>query len=275
MTEPAPLPTFDDGKFETLALMRGDPTRGLYLGRRVSDGNPILVSVAHNFWKADLVDPIKFDVPGVAPLLHIGPPDGYRRPPYQVATPAGVIELSPSGTPLDRIQRRPSTADLVRWGGGLLAVVRAAVARRVELRGLRPETTYVVESPSGWSFGGAAPRSVRVLGFHGDGPYGSPFEQHSYEPPEPLYRDEFSPTADLFSWALVVWWAHTRRHAYRVTPNNTDDWVMSQDDRPAFPGPAELGRVLERVLIADPAKRPSVDEVAAWWSTLDSSAKEG
>jgi hypothetical protein len=41
---------------------------------------------------------------------------------------------------------------------------------------------------------------------------------------------------------------------------NPDEDVIASDDRVSFSGPSELGRILERVLVADSSRRPSVQE---------------
>lgn len=67
-----------------------------------------------------------------------------------------------------------------------------------------------------------------------------------------------SPTA-----ALVLWFAHTRAHAYPVSPNDVDGEIMLADNRGAFPGPPELGAIFEPILVADPARRPTLAQVRA------------
>jgi len=251
--------TYDRGRYRTDERLSGHSSRGIYGGRRVADDLPVLISVRQHSWNPQLVDSLRFEVPGVAPLLFIGPPDGYRAPRPNVPTRlAAVIEARPSGTPLARCRPPVAAVDLVRIGIGLVSTAIAAAERQVEIQGIRRETVYVVDHGAGLELGGVAPRSIRVLRHHNDPPYGTPFDGHSYDAPELYSPGEASATSDLFSIALTLWAAFTGAHPYRVSAGDVDEGVMLADDRGPFPGPAELGRILESILVADPARRPSL-----------------
>ncbi len=84
---------------------------------------------------------------------------------------------------------------------------------------------------------------------------------HSYEAPELYTTGASTPTTDLFSAALTLWTGFTGAHPYRVTPHDVDEDVIAADDHGPFAGPVELGRILEPILRADPATRPSITQV--------------
>lgn len=198
--------------------------------------------------------------PGIAPLLYAGPPDAYQpKPSWPGASTIGaVIELPPTGSAIGDRGAPLSAKDVVRIGLGLTAMLAAADPAQ-PIVGIRPETTYIVDAPEGMRLSGVAPRSIRILSHHHDG-VARAFT-HSYEAPELYATGAPTPTTDLFSAALTLWSGFTGAHAYRVTADDVDEAVIAADDRGPFPGPPELGRILERILQADPARRPSITDV--------------
>lgn len=269
MTSPVrgPGATYDRGRYVTDAWLRGHADRGVYTGHRGDDGQLVLITVRLEIWEPPLIDGLKFDVPGVAPMLYFGPPDGYRDSRVHRSTLRAVIESRPAGVPVSDLAGTLSLRDLVRLGLGMLDVLDSAATRGIDIQGIRPETVYVVQEPDGLVVSGIAPRAVRALHYLDEPPF-TLFDGHSYEAPELYATLEPSATSDLFSAALVLWFAHTRAHAYRVSPNEIDGEVMRADDRGAFPGPPELGAILEPILVADPARRPTLPQVRAQLAAL-------
>ena len=254
--------TYDHGTYRTGERISGYAARGRYGGQRVTDGAHVLITVRVHSWRPELIESLRFRAPGVADLLYLGAPDGYAAPPRTVPTRlAAVIEERPPGTAISQLSAPLGLEDVVKLGLGLVATVAEASEQGVELRGVRPETVYVADGPAGLQVTGVAPRAVRVLGYNNDPPYGSPFDGHSYEAPEIYETAEPSETSDLFSAALTLWFAFTRAHPYRVRPETFDAGVMLADERGSFPGPPELARILEAVLVADPSRRPSIRAV--------------
>lgn len=252
-----PGATFGGGRFRVESVLRGHSLHGLHAGTRIADGRPVLIAVRVLDWAGWSVDELRLASPGIAPLLFIGPPDGYR--PKQTSAGTGtigaVIELRPAGVALSERAGTLTPRDIVRVGLGLVAAISAAGPGRA-LLGVRPETTYLADEPDGPRLSGLAPRSARILTHHHDG-YGRAF-QHSYVAPEIHTSGEVSATSDLFSAALTLWTAFTGAHAYRVSPEDIDEEVIAADQRGDFPGPAELARILEPVLQADVTRRPAV-----------------
>ncbi len=261
--------TFDGGRYRQGNRLRGHNMRGIYAGQRVADQLEVLITVRSHSWKPELVDSLRFDVPGVMPFLYYGRPDGYEDPKPNVPEKMrGIVEQRPLGAPMSNQTGPMHPHDIVRVALGLMKVLAASKVRHVSIQGIRPETVYVSEAAAGLSLAGIAPRAVRVLGYQHDPPYGDLFDGHSYDAPEVPSTLESSATSDLFSCALTLWFAFTRKHAYRVSPNDVDEWVMRADDRGPFSGPPELARILEPVLVADVARRPSVEEVASQFTDL-------
>ncbi len=252
--------TFDHGCYRSDKLLRGHLLHGVREGVRTPDDHPVLITVRLHHWDSYPLEGLRLPVPGVAPLLFCGPPDRYTPPKVRTVsgTVGAVIESRPAGVPLSEILGRLDERDIVRIGLGLTAML-AATDPVHPILGIRPETTYIVGEPEGMRLGGVAPRSIRILSHHHDG-IARAFT-HSYEAPELYTTGASAPTTDLFSAALTLWTGFTGAHAYRVTPHDVDEDVIAADDRGPFAGPVELGRILEPILRADPATRPSITQV--------------
>lgn len=252
--------TFDRGRYRSDRLLRGDLLHGVREGVRTSDDHPVLITVRLHDWDRYPLEVLRLAIPGIAPLLFCGPPDRYKPP--KVKTVAGtvgaVIESRPVGVPLSDLSGRLHPQDIVRIGLGLCATIRAAAGGQA-IRGIRPETVYVDQDGRGPGFSALAPRSILLLSHVGN-EYGRAF-RNNYDSPELWINADPSAMSDLFSAALTLWAAFTGSHAYHLTPKEPDEDVMARDDRGPFPGPPELARILEPILVADPSRRPSVAEV--------------
>lgn len=260
VTRPTLDATFGRGRYQGGTWLRGHNAHGIYAGHDTVDDLEVLITIRVHTWAPALVEAIQFAVPGVAPLLFFGAPDGQRDTRNLRVQRRAIIERRPAGAPLSDRTVTLSPADLVRLGLGVLDVLDAAAERRIDIQGIRPETVYLVDGPDGVRVSGVAPRAVRALGYRDDPPFRI-FDGHSYEAPE-LYRTaEPSPTSDLFSAALVIWFAHTRAHAYPVRPGEVDGEIMVHEACGTFSGPPEIGMLLTSILVADPAARPTLAQV--------------
>ena len=63
---------------------------------------------------------------------------------------------------------------------------------------------------------------------------------------------------------LLLWWLYERTHPdTTAAARENDDWLeaMREGERDPFTGPPALGELLGRMLLADPARRVSIDEI--------------
>lgn len=250
--------TFGDGTFATTQLIAGSSSRGRYHGMRLSDGAPVLIAVREVLKPREMVERFKYEGPGVSPLVFVGPPDGYVQ--HYRNEALATIELRPDGDTLEVLAAKLSLDDVLRIGAGIVAMVAAAVGQKRIIGGIRPETAYALQDGGGWRFSGLAPMTYNLLR-HSIDDGGTPFMFDNYLPPEFL-DDEINQRSDVFSAALVIWYLATGSHAYDWKPTHQDDNIYL-DRRKQWPGPEDVGRVLESALICAPVLRASIDEFAA------------
>jgi hypothetical protein len=251
--------TLDRKRFVLGEMIAGSPLWGRSNGEQLRPTRrPVIISLRSLIYSPELDARLRFDAPGVAPLLFIGPPDGYR-PSRRKDMPwrdVAVIEARPDGADLGSAGRL-SPSEAVLAGLGLCETILACAAVGRGIRGVRPETVYVAGEPGHRRFAGVAPRSFAFLGF---GDHHATFSNDTYMAPE---EDEVphTPHSDGFSTALVLWFGLLGEHPYgtRGYPEQMDN--MWKDVRRPFTGPPELGRILERVLVSDVEKRLKVDEM--------------
>ncbi|KAB2911574.1 MAG: hypothetical protein F9K40_00550 [Kofleriaceae bacterium] len=255
---PALGATFDGGSFATTKLIAGRWTRGRWRGVRASDGAAVLISTRTVSRPMEMVRRFEYSGPGVAPVLFAGPPD--RDAPLVRANKQvdfGVIEMEPHGSPLDTLAGTVSAADIVRVGLGLADTIALASHAGRILAGIRPEVTYAERGEDGWRFSGVAPAGYNLVRHEID--EGAPaFMPDTYQPPE-IWDDERNGRVDVYSLALVLWYLATGTHAYSHRPSQEEN--MDLDRREPWTGPVELGPVLASALVADPERRPSIDEL--------------
>lgn len=218
------------------------------------------VLISYGFPGDSEMEWLRYDVPGIAPLLFIGSPDGFRVPPGQSRPgPVAVVEAMPAGETLHQIGRLV-VRDVVRVGIGLCDMLLASDTRGVVVWGLRPETVFAVsDGPAGYRYAGATPRSYRFLG----GPEGSlspfPLWFCHFDPPE---YPELTSSSGVSTAALILWYALLGEHAFvKEVGTAHQHWATADDVRRPFTGPPELGRLLEAALVADVEKRMTTAEL--------------
>ncbi len=253
--------TFANGAYATSERIAGTSSRGRYRGVRTVDGAPVLIAVRSTLAPRSMVDRFRYEGPGVSSIVFAGPPDrdpGYVSPDrYE---DLGAIELEPPGRTIESLAGSVSYDDMLRIGAGIAEVVEGAVQRKRVITGLRPELAYAARDDRGWRFTQLAPIAYGLLGHGYDDGGVSPFMPEAYVAPEFL-DDEINQRADVFSLALVMWFLATGSHAYDQRPDQDTNIYLNH--RRPWPGPEDIGRLLESALIYAHDQRASIDEFRA------------
>ncbi len=248
--------TADGGRFVSLEPLGN----GLWRGeRRHPTRREVIFAFRSSLRRTDELDELlQYDVPGLAPLFFIGPPDGYKCPDWRRLQGGElvVIEARPEGAHLLEAGRL-SRNEIVRLGLGLCDTILAWSVQARITGGLRPETVYVVGSPGKRRFAGAIPRSFFILG---NSERCAAFSHEPYDPPIGAYFADLAVDDEVFVVALLLWFALLGEHAYAVPGHPSLDNNMWDDIRLPFTGPSELGRLLEAVLVADADRRMKAGE---------------
>ncbi|WP_079044989.1 MULTISPECIES: serine/threonine-protein kinase [unclassified Streptomyces] len=172
-----------------------------------------------------------------------------------------VMELVTGGSLQDRLDRGPMTpAEAAAVGRGLLAALRAAHARDIEHRDVKPAN--VLLRPDGrpvlTDFGIAAIRESTVLTASGS-IIGSP----DYMAPERIRGGASGgPAGDLWSLGMLLYVAVEGNHPLRRENTLATLAAVLSDDVPPPLRAGGLTDVLTRLLVRDPAERPGVEELA-------------
>lgn len=243
--------SFDHGKYRLRHLLRGGEQDGLWLDDQASPP----AWITHRRLRHDprLDQQVSYSVAGITTLRFIGAPDPDRATRSDEYT--AFVEDAPIGVPLSQTGNLNEEETAVLGTALCDLIVRwAAACGGSVISGLRPETIFLVGMPGERRFSVAAPRSYYLLSDMGR--YGH--ELVPYVDP-PTLASFYSLQDGLFVVALNLWIAHTGIHPYQL-PGDTIENHMSNDRRSTFPFASRLGTLLERVLVADAAKRPSIDE---------------
>lgn len=247
--------TLDNGNYVFRELLGGVLSEGLWRGtsRNLPERQVVITFRSNLLASQDLRSLLDYEVPGIAPLLFVGSPDGYRLPSLR-SDPGwqfSAVELRPLGTSLHDIGAL-NHREVIRLGIGLCNTILAWDDRASITRGLRPETVYVTGKAGDRCFSGSTPRCAFLL--NNAGMYRA-FSRDCYRPPADNDYMEIAVDDEVFVVGLLMWFALHREHAYAVPghPNQHDN--IWEDVRHPFTGPPELGRLFDAVLVADPDKR--------------------
>lgn len=202
------------------------------------EGRAVVAALKPHRNLAELQALLAYDVPGIAPLVFIGPAEDGD---------VAVVEEQPAGGTLAHAPASsvPATIGL---GIDLCAMAMAWAERREDLTsGIRPETVYL----DGDRFTGATPRVELFQGRHSD---------HFEAPADGIG----SYTADDLGFVIarILWIALLREDPYRLPEAPNDLENIWRDRRRPWTGPPALGALLERVLVAN-GRLPLADFAAA------------
>ena len=251
--------TLDRKRFVFEEWLRGSFREGLWRGEQLRPvRRSVLIAFTSLHYSDDLDALLRYDAAGIAPLLFIGSPDGYRRSKQKTTRgwEIAVIEARPAGEMLNDVGLL-TAGEVVRLGLSMCDTIVAWAERATITRGLCPATVYVAGDQGQRRFTGATPRSFLVLGSEG---MNTDFPNHAYDAPSDNAALDATLDDAAFTVAMILWFALLREHPYDVPghPHQYDN--IWNDIRRPFTGPPELGRLLEAVLVADVAKRMKTDE---------------
>ncbi|NBM16188.1 serine/threonine-protein kinase, partial [Streptomyces sp. GC420] len=194
----------------------------------------------------------RIEHPNVVTIHHIvdGGPGTY---------PWIVMELVNGGSLADRLGRGPMTpVEAARTGREVLSALRAAHAVGIEHRDVKPANVLLRTNgrPVLTDFGIAAVRESTALTATGS-LIGTP----DYMAPERVSGDSGGPESDLWSLAMMLYVAVENHHPLRrgTTLATLAAVLQEQVPPPSKAGP--LTDLLTRLLVRDPAARPSAETV--------------
>lgn len=259
--------TFDSGRIVVEDIAAGSGRYGLWNGRQIS---PRQRSVLISYNSKDYVTYkdhcdywLRYEVPGIAPLVFFGYRDGLEPPDARTVRRLeqwgmlpfmAVIEVRPEGKRLSEVAPL-GPGEAVRLGIGLCDTLLGLGGQKI--LGLHPQTVFVAGEHGNRFYAGATPRSLQMLGSDG---MGAVYSSEYFDPPTLSMYDRDADEL-VYTVALLIWFALLKSHAFRVGPSYKDENNMWNDIRAPFTGPPELGRLLEAVLVADVAKRMKAPEL--------------
>jgi hypothetical protein len=250
--------TVAQGRFTLRALLRGEPLEGLWSASEGARDAAAWVTLRCLRASPDRNRILRFSSYGIEAPLYIGAPDieAEHRDYYFC-----VVDAAPTGTALARAGRL-SEREGARLGVALCDVVAswAAGSAGMIFAGLHPETVYLDERRR---FVCAVPRPHLLLGLQ-DSFYGD--RNISFAPPG-YSGSLMGPRDAVFTVALLVWWAVAGAQPYVIAGTDAEANAFN-DRRVPFDGPAVLGAILDRALVADPDRRIGLDELRTAFGTL-------
>jgi hypothetical protein len=245
------------GRFRLERRLRGWHRDGLWLASDRQRNREVWVTIRRFDCSEVRRRKFTFHALGIAAPLYVGPPDLDREDGEEMRNAhCCIVDEIPEGDDLASVGRL-SYREAIQLGCDLCDVVADwASADGYILRGLRPETIFV--SKGSRRFTGATPRPLFLLGNQNEF---DAYPSLSFDPP-PWGPNEFDQPDAVFIVALLIWWALTGIHPY-VIPGTDTERNELDDRRLPFDGPAPLGDLLERALVADRATRIGLDRFRA------------
>ncbi|MFI9832298.1 serine/threonine-protein kinase [Streptomyces sp. NPDC051913] len=170
-----------------------------------------------------------------------------------------VMELVSGGSLADRLAQGPMPpAEAARIGRGVLAALTAAHDAGIQHRDVKPAN--VLLRPDGrpvlTDFGIAAIRESTTLTATG-----SIIGTADFMAPERITGQEGGAASDLWSLAMMLYTAVEARHPLRRGTTLATLAAVLHEDVPPPARAGALGDILMRVLVRDPAARPSAAEL--------------
>ncbi len=202
----------------------------------------------------ELVERLRFDHPGIAPLLRIGAADpasghGFRDE---------LVEVEPAGRSLLDRAPLPEPA-AIRCGIEVAAILDAFHDAGTPLHGLAPEAIYVDDD---LRFTQLTPRSRRFVAsvdLRSGGPTSYKLPYSGYEALV-LGRGSDEP-GDIFALCASLFHAVTGKHPFGSQLPEIAQRITAKQPLP-YSGSAAFGAILANGLDADPNKRPTASALA-------------
>jgi len=244
------------GLATTRTLLRSGFADAVYRGSTRS-GMDVLVTTTmrHADSYDDLVEQLRFDHPGITPLLHIGAADlasgqGFRDE---------LVEVEPAGRSI--LDRSPlPEAAAIRCGIEVAAILETFHDVFRPLHGLAPEVIYVDDD---LRFTQLTPRSRRFVAsvdLRSGGPTSYTLPYSGYE--ALVLGRGCDESGDIFALCASLFHAVTGKHPFGSRLPEIVQRIAAKQPLP-YSGAAAFGAILANGLDADPNKRPTASELAA------------
>ena len=245
------------GAYQVTEALWDNPARGRYRGRGPG-GEPALLAVTSPQVQplARTAAELALDLPGVTPLLAVGPVDS-------AAPLDALVETEPAGAPLSALAPL-ARADVIAIGIDLAELAARVHARGLALGGLRPELCYAERRPDGLALSAVAPRAIGFFRTGGRIDAGNvPAFDLAFEPVDLLLAGRPpSPASDVFTLAGALGWLASGRLAF---PG--ENWAQQANAMASADGTWGDGdpllRALEPAVRRSAAGRPAAADLCA------------
>jgi hypothetical protein len=249
-------PPFDFSAIELGEQVRSGTGDAVHLGRSKRDGAPLLITITNGHAEDPASNALEyaFANPGITPLFGLGAVTGQR-------FGDALVELLPPGRP---------ALELAPIGESRLATLGLQLAQTFNrtpgvIDGIQPELIYVNDDAE---LTGVAPRGPRFIATarpFAAGPRSYPVP---YDGPECLVLGKPSSRAtDVFALCASLFVLATGRHPFGALDDLREIMSRMIAYQPeTLPGP--LGEILAKGLVAETVSRPSMLQLASWFSKL-------
>jgi len=256
----------NDGAYLADQWIRGDHACGRLLGYDRKTNGRIHIGITRRP-SAPLVEVgarLSYDVPGVARCQFVGPVDSFSN----VGDKVVVVESLEPVTPLSQQREHLDNQTRLHVATQAARIALEANRRHVVLGGIHPDLLWVNKSDFSVMLTPRFPVLIAVRERQrSTGPGSWPFSDIGpFVDPMMLNLWFATATTDAYHVGLLVAWIFSGQHPFtEAARRNRNDWLtpMQEDERDLFTGPPAIGSILDRLLVADPAKRMPIDEVVS------------
>jgi hypothetical protein len=264
--------TASNGAFSIDRWIMGATSCGRLLGHDHKTGQPVHIGITRpvSVTPDELAARLAYEVPGVARCLFIGTLDA----PSGIEDHVIVVEEAGPGKALTQCTSDLNSQTRLQVAQQIGHTLVHAERQGIALGGLHPDLVW----PDSLSGIGTtlAPRFPVLLAVKkkqrmvGEAPW--PFSDVG---PfiDPMMLNPWHATAagDAYCFGLLLAWLFGNKHPFAEAAHRGNNaWLsaMAEDERDPFSGPPEIGKILDDVLVAEPARRMPIGEVAAALDTL-------
>lgn len=247
--------TLRDGSIAITEILGGQPMCGRYRATFTDGPERLLVTTSsrQRVEAAQQMTALALTQARVAHLVWIGPFES------ELGRLDAMVEEEPAGAPISA-RSLWTVREAITLCGQLADALGELHEYGWIVRGLRPELTYA----DGAELTAVAPRHELFMMTATPPSYGvPPVFDRTYLAPELLVNRPASPASDVFSVCAMLAELVTGTHPFGDAGGFAMVERMVAGEREPWAGPAALGPLLDRGLAKDPARRPSVAELAA------------
>jgi hypothetical protein len=264
MTNLLPPVSANDGAYLADQWILGDHTCGRLLGHDRETNSLVHIGITRraSVPLVELDARLSYDVPGVSRCQFVGAAE----PSSSVGDKFVVIESMAELSSLTRQREHLDNQARLHVSTQIARAALQAVRRDVVLGGIHPDLAWVNKTDFGVTLTPRFPVLIAVREHQrSTGPGTWPFsDMGPFVDPTMLNLWFATAATDAYHIGLLVSWIFTGQHPFAdVARRRGNDWLtpMQEDERDLFTGPPAIGRILDRLLVADPTKRMPVDEV--------------